>query len=327
MAEKTGIKKIAEMAGVSAGTVSKVLKNYPGISEETRKRVLEVVEQTGYIPNTVASALSSKNNNRIALFIYVNDRRQQIDEINMLYILGAFDKARSESLELVTVFNATIEQLSPEETVRYFRSIHVGTVIVFGMNKNDTKIRYLARETDMKIVVVDALLEGDNVSSVMIDHFQGQYDTADRICSRKDKVLYIKGKEDGFVTDMRLQGMRKLAKDKDLDLHVVNGDFSEGRAFEIVKELEDRYDAIVCASDLMAIGARKALPKDSKTRLSGFDGIRLMEYTADDVITCRQDFYHIGNAAVEAAEKLMQGGKGEQIIVPYKVTKIHRTVR
>ena len=140
-------------------------------------------------------------------------------------------------------------------------------------------------------------------------------------------MLYIKGKEDGFVTDMRLQGMRKLAKDKDLDLHVVNGDFSEGRAFEIVKELEDRYDAIVCASDLMAIGARKALPKDSKTRLSGFDGIRLMEYTADDVITCRQDFYHIGNAAVEAAEKLMQGGKGEQIIVPYKVTKIHRTVR
>ena len=327
MAEKTGIKKIAEMAGVSAGTVSKVLKNYPGISEETRKKVLDVVEKTGFIPNTVASALSSKSNNRIALFIYVNDRRQQIDEINMLYILGAFDRARSENLELVTVFNASIEKLSPEETVRYFRSIHVGTVIVFGLNKNDTKIRYLASETDMKVVVVDAVLEGENVSSVMIDHFRGQYETADKVCERGDKVLYLKGKEDGFVTDMRLQGMRQLAEDKDLDLHVVNGDFSESRAFEIVTELSEHYDAIVCASDLMAIGARRALPEDSDTRLSGFDGIRLMEYTAKDVITCRQDFYHIGNTAVEAAEKLMRGEKGERITVPYTVTKIHQLLR
>ena len=324
MGGKVGIRDVAEMAGVSPGTVSKVLKNYAGISDKTRQKVLSVVEQTGFIPNSVASALSSKKNNRIALFIYVNDISQQIDEINMLYILGAFDEARKENLELVTVFNGSIEKLSSEETLRYFHSIHADTIIVFGLNKNNKKIPDLARESSIKMVVVDACMERDNVSSVMIDHEQGQYETADQICHTGDKVLYLSGKEDGYVTDMRLLGMKKLAEEKQLDLQVVNGAFSENQAYEIVRDLKENYDAIVCASDLMAIGARRALPKNSKVRISGFDGIRLMEYAADDVITCRQDFYRIGRTAVEAAERLRKGEKGQRITVPYAVTMIHR---
>jgi LacI family transcriptional regulator len=324
MADKVGIREVAKMAGVSAGTVSKVLKNYPGISEKTRREVMEAVKRTGFIPNSVASALSAKRNHRMAVFIYVNDRSQQIDEINMLYLLGAFDRARKENLELLTVFNASIEKLSNEETARYFHSIHVETIIVFGLNKNDEKIHYLAREGSLKMVVVDASLEGEWVSTVMVDHARGQYETADRVCAPGDRVLYLMGKEDGYVTDMRLDGMKKLAADKNLDLHVACGNFSEDQAYEIVKNRKEHYDAIVCANDLMAIGAKRALPADSGVKLSGFDGIRLMSYVADDVLTCRQDFYQIGSAAVDAAVKLRKGEKGERITVPYHITRIHR---
>ncbi|MBR3037055.1 MAG: LacI family DNA-binding transcriptional regulator [Lachnospiraceae bacterium] len=327
MAGRVGIRDIARMAGVSAGTVSKVLKNYPGISENTRKKVMEVVEETGFIPNSVASALSSKQKDRIALFIYVNDRSQQIDEINMLYILGAFEQARKENLELITVFNASIEKLSPEETLRYFHSIYVDTVIVFGLNKKDEKIRYLSETGNMKVVVVDACMTGESVSTVMIDHTKGQYEVASRICPEGGSVLYLKGRDDGFVTDMRLNGMMQLSEDKHLQLDVAAGDFSESRAYNIVKGLEKEYDAIVCASDLMAIGAKHALPKGSKTKVSGFDGIRLMEYAANDVITCRQDFHYIGSVAVEAAERLLRGGRGELVTVPYTVTCITRPDR
>ena len=312
------------MAGVSPGTVSKVLKNYPGISEDTRQKVLAVVAETGFIPNTVASALSAKKNNRIALYVYINDRVQQIDEINMLYILGAYDEARKHHLELQTIFHASIENLSNEEMVRYFHSIHVETIIVIGINKTNDKIHYLAEEGSLHVVIVDGLLEGENVSTVMVDHFQGQYDTADQICRPGDKVLYLCGKSDGYVTDMRLQAMEKLAADKDLDLHVENGEFSEDKAYQIVKNLNEAYDDIVCANDLMAIGAKRALPENTTVRISGFDGIRLMAYVAEDIITCRQDFYQIGREAVNAAEKFSRGEKGEHILVPYEVTRIHR---
>ncbi len=324
MAGKVGIREVAQMAGVSAGTVSKVLKDYPGISAETRRRVMAVIEKTGYIPNSVASALSSKKNNRIALYIYINDRTQQIDEINMQLILGAYDKARTESLELVTVFNTSIESLSSEDTARYFHSMHADTLIVFGLNKNDAKIHDLARGSGLRMVLVDSVLEGDQVSTVMVDHEKAQYETAARICAEGDRVLYLKGKEDAYVTDMRLKAMERLAKERKLRLRVEDGEFSEARAYEIVKGLKEEYDAIVCASDLMAIGAKRALPKDSKVKISGFDGIRLMEYVADDVITCRQDFYTIGAEAVEAAKRLRSGGKGEDIRVPYTVGFIRR---
>lgn len=324
MAGKVGIKDVARLAGVSAGTVTKVLKNYPGISERTRQKVLAVVEETGYIPNTVASALSTKQNNRIGLYIYINDQYQQIDEINMLYILGAFDRARKENLELVTVFHGSIENLSNEDTVRYFRSIHAEILIVFGMNKNNEKIHYLMREGHMKMVIIDAELKDDHVSTVMIDHRKAQYEIADRICGPKEKVLYLCGKEDGYVSDMRLEGMRKLAEDKQLDLTVINGEFSESKAYEIVKGLTEVYDVIVCANDLMAIGAKRALGENTSVKLAGFDGIRLMEYVADDVLTCRQDFYEIGGAAVEAAVHLRQGQKGEKVLLPYEITYIHR---
>ena len=128
-----------------------------------------------------------------------------------------------------------------------------------------------------------------------------------------DRVLYLKGKEDGYVTDMRLQGMEKLAADKKLQLRVENGEFSETRAYEIVKNLKEPYDAIVCASDLMAIGVKRALPRGSKVKVSGFDGIRLMQYVANDVVTCQQDFYEIGSLTVEAAERLRRGEKGEKM--------------
>ena len=323
MNSQMGIKEVAELAGVSVSTVSKVLKNYSSVSDATREKVLKVIKETGYIPNAVASALSSKTNNRIALYIYVNDRYQQIDEINMMYIMGAFDKARELGLELVTIFAGSVSHYTKEESLLYIRSQHVDSVIVFGLNKNDERVHYLLQQ-GLKLVVVDADITTENVSCVMIDHCRGQYEVAKAITREGDKVLYLAGKKDGYVTDMRLHGMAKLAEERNLKLTVRHGDFSEEKAFEIVRKYGQDYDDIVCASDLMAIGAKNALPSDTKIRLSGFDGIRLMSYVAPDVLTCRQDFYQIGAEALLEAEKLRQGEHGERVIVPYTITTISR---
>ncbi|MGN1344256.1 MAG: LacI family DNA-binding transcriptional regulator, partial [Traorella sp.] len=72
------IKDVAEKAGVSISTVSKVLKNYSSISEDTRNRVLETVKELNYIPNTTASNLSSKKKEKIVLYIYINDQKQSL---------------------------------------------------------------------------------------------------------------------------------------------------------------------------------------------------------------------------------------------------------
>ena len=322
-----GIKDVAKLSGVSESTVSKVLKNYPNISEKTRQKVMEVVRTTGYMPNAVASNLSSKAKNRIALYVYINDKFQQIDEINMLYLLGAFNVAKKLNLELITVFHDAIENLSQEEYATYFLSRSVDVIVVFGLNRDDEKMIRLLQDKRFRFVVIDAPLESDNVSSLYIDHAQGQYDVASEIVREGDKVLYLCGKDNGYVTDMRLKGMQKLAEERHCSLTVMNGGFSERRAYEIALEQEGKYDDIVCASDLMAIGVRRALGKDSSVRISGFDGIRLMGYVADDVITCHQDFYGIGKDALYEAVELKKGRETGHISLPYEVTKIaHRNL-
>ncbi len=80
------IRDVAKEAGVAISTVSKVLNNYPNVSEATKKKVMEAVEHLNFVPNQVAAALSSKRSGRIALLLKLNMKTQAIDEIDMQYI-------------------------------------------------------------------------------------------------------------------------------------------------------------------------------------------------------------------------------------------------
>ncbi|GJM76567.1 hypothetical protein HMSSN036_87830 [Paenibacillus macerans] len=66
------IKTIAEMAGVSVSTVSKIINNYSDISEETRTKVLEIMKQTGYVPSNSAKTLATKKSNLIGVIFAAN---------------------------------------------------------------------------------------------------------------------------------------------------------------------------------------------------------------------------------------------------------------
>ena len=109
------IKDVAKKAGVAISTVSKVLNNYPNVSDETKHKVLQAIEELQYVPNAVAAALSSKQSNRIALLINLHTSTQAIDEINMQYLSGAINQARLLNLDVVTVFFSMLQDTSVEE--------------------------------------------------------------------------------------------------------------------------------------------------------------------------------------------------------------------
>ena len=87
------IKDVAKQAGVAISTVSKVLNNYPNVSEETKKKVNEAVDALGFVPNSVAAALSSKHSGRVAILLNLENVSQAVDEINMQYLTGAIHQA------------------------------------------------------------------------------------------------------------------------------------------------------------------------------------------------------------------------------------------
>lgn len=82
--------------------------------------------------------------------------------------------------------------------------------------------------------------------------------------------------------------------------------------------------AIICASDLMAIGAMKALiDMDIYRPVCGFDGVGLMGYAGKQMHTVRQDFQKIAACAVEELCRLMEGDPGQDIVMPHKLIRIN----
>lgn len=321
------IKDVAARAGVAISTVSKVLNHYPNISEVTRQKVNTAIEELGFVPNVVAAALSSKQAGRIALLIHLNANTQAIDEISMQYLAGALESAREYALDVVTVFFSMLEGMGVEEVIGYFHSQSINGIIIYGMSREDQVLQELVRRQIFRIVLVDVPLINESTSCVWIDQAAAQYAVAEKTMLMDTipykKVLYIAGKSNGYVTGERIRGMEKFARDYGLEMIVRNGEFSEKRARELTMEYAEEQDMVVCASDLMAIGAMRALTDmDIFRPVCGFDGLTLMGYVGQQMNTVRQDFARISQEAVTELEILLCGGSGREVVLDYTLVRL-----
>lgn len=319
------IKDVAGRAGVATSTVSKVLNNYPNVSEATRNKVNEAIRELNFVPNAVASALSSKQSGRVAILMNQSTQTNAIDEIDMQYLSGAIVKAKETGLDVITIFFSMFEDKSVDEIVNYLKSQSITGLVVVGLSKDDRTLISLVEREEFKCVLIDAPLVNGSTSCVWIDQEKAQYEVVEEVL-RKDSVksiLYISGKENGFVTAKRLEGIRRLCKDKKLELREICGNFSEKQAREITLECGDKYDMIACASDLMAIGAMKALTEmDIFRPVCGFDGITLMGYVGKQMTTVRQNFYNISQTAMAEMNLLLQGEHGREVRTPYEIVRL-----
>lgn len=319
------IKDVAKEAGVAISTVSKVLNNYPNVSEETKVKVNAAVEKLNFVPNSVAAALSSKHAGRLALLVNLNVYAQAIDEIDMRYISGAINKAMELNLDVITLFFFMFKGKTVDELIRYLQSQSITGIILYGLSKEDLVMHELIESKKFKCVTIDAPLVNENTSCVTIDHMKGQYEVAKKTLKENParKILYIAGKANGYVTDDRIEGMMKLAKEEKLQVEIHYGEFSEKVAREITFKYAKDNDLIICASDLMAIGAMKALTEmDIFRPVCGFDGTMLMAYVEQQVNTVRQDFSFLSAVAVEELNKLMNGAEGRTVWEPYSLIQV-----
>lgn len=323
--EMVSIKDVAKHAGVAISTVSKVLNHYPNVSEETKKKVNAAVSELNFVPNSVAAALSSKQSGRVALLINLSTAAQAVDEINMQYMAGTIGQAVDMNLDVITVFYSMIRNKNIEEVIRYFQSQSITGLIIFGMSKEDKVLHKLIERQIFKIVLVDAPIVNANTSSVWIDQAKAQYDVAKKtVLENKCKsILYLAGKKNGYVTEERLNGIKRLAEEKNLPLLIRNGEFSELQARNLTLKFAKKKDVVVCASDLMAIGAMKALiDMDIFRPVCGFDGITLMGYAGKQMNTVRQNFKRIASEAVKELKRLLEGGEGQQIVLDYELVRM-----
>ena len=240
----------------------------------------------------------------------------------------AFRETEEAYLDVITVFYSMLKNKTLEEVIRYLQSQSITGLIIFGMSKDDKVLHKLIAAQIFKIVVVDVPMVNVSTSSVWIDQEQAQYDVAKKTILENDckSILYLAGKKNGYVSEERLKGIKRLAEEMELPLMVRNGEFSELQARNITFKYARKKDVIVCASDLMAIGAMKALIEmDIFRPVCGFDGITLMGYAGKQMNTVRQNFKRIAAEAVKELKRLIEGGEGQQIVLDYELVRMKYT--
>lgn len=319
------IKDVAKQAGVAISTVSKVLNGYPGVSETTKKKVVAAAEELHFVPNSIAAALSSKQAGRIALLMNLNTQTKAIDEIDMQYMAGAIQKAQEKKLDLITVFFSMLKGKAVSEIIRYFQAQSIEGIIVYGISPNDRVLWEVVEKGVFKVVLVDASCQAKTVSCIGIDHRQAQIDVARKTIleNKAKRILYIAGKKNSYPGEARLKGIEELAEELSCKLFVRYGDFSELKARNLTFQYAKNKDVIVCGSDLMAIGAMRALTEmDIFRPVCGFDGLVLMGYAGKQMNTVQQNFAGVSAAAVEELEYLLRGGEGRRVVLPHTIVRM-----
>ena len=150
-----------------------------------------------------------------------------------------------------------------------------------------------------------------------------------RICSiasgSSGNCIYVGSDATHLLVDVGISGKRTEAglKELGLTMMVCDGSFSELRSRNITLKYGKDNDVVVCASDLMAIGAMKALTEmDIFRPVCGFDGIILMGYVGKQMNTVRQNFAEISAMAMEELQRLMSGGKGRRVGTAYTLARM-----
>lgn len=313
---------VAKYAGVSKSTVSKVLNNYPNLSEQTIARVLDAINELEYVPNQTASSLSKKNFKKIGIIFKINDSEQTIDEVNMQYMLGVDEACSEANVDYSVIFARTLKNKTPTEIINFLRSKSITNLVVLGLSKDDQNIYDVITQEVFPAVVTEVELVTDKISCVGTDNYQAQYQIAEKyiIESKAEKVLYICGKENGYVSDERTRAIKDLAHHHQLELKIVNGHFSQEQAYQIIIDTNYDYDIVICASDLMAIGANQALQQlGLEVPVTGFDGISLLSYVGKNIHSVKQNFYQFAVESVRQAINMQDGDKGKKIIVDHKL--------
>jgi LacI family transcriptional regulator len=311
------LEDIAELAGVSRSTVSRVVNEQPNVRSDVRKRVLEVIQNTGYHPNAAARTLASQRSWTIGLilplsvsFFFTDPYYPHLTK-GIAQACNQFDY----TLALFLVSSKEDEEKMLPRVSR--RSLLDGVIVQSGHHGDQGIIGHLV-DANMPLVVVGRPFRTDNVSYVDIDNVNAAYNAVTHLVRLGyQRIGTITGPLTSTVGIDRKEGYRKalLGRGRAIDNSlIIEGDFTEaGGHYAMQKMLPAKPDAVFAASDIMTIGAMRAV-RDAGLRipediaLVGFDDLPIATMSGIQLTTIRQPVVSFGAKAVEILIDLIENG-------------------
>lgn len=295
---------IANKAGVSIATVSRVFNHSSVVSEKTRKKVMDVASSLGYHPQAFAQGLASKNKNIIMAVVPIIS-----NYFFMEVLAGIQDKLSKHNFDLY-IFNVTTDNLFGQ-VEHVLKRRWAGGYLFISIHLQDAQWKAL-KKFNTPITLVDEYYE--DFDSVSVDSKRGAHSATKYLLDQGyRRVAMISASEVSKPVHDRVIGYKEAMVESGMaekNLQIVKGDtryrdgFTERNGYNTMKELlasEPRPEAVFCCSDIQAIGAIKAM-NDTNYRIPiiSYDDIEVAEYVG--LSTMRQPMYDMG---FQATQKLI----------------------
>ena len=310
------LEKVAEMAGVSRSTVSRVINGQTGVKPDVRERVLSVISETGYQPNMAARALASNRSGIIGVVIPHAVSTLFGDPYFPRLLQGITQASNINELTLSLFLFHTEEE---EEKIhgRLLTAGFLDGIIIASSHFSDPLFPHLI-DYGIPFVVLGRQDRYPQVSFVDVDNQTGAYAATSHLLRLGyRRIAHITGPLDMVAGVDRLTGYRQALSDRgrafDEEL-VVNGDFTEAGGYVAMQRLlPARPDAVFAASDQLALGAWRAIreaglrvPED--LALVGFDDLLPPDTGRPRLTTIRQPVVRSGSEAVNVLIDIIDNG-------------------
>lgn len=311
MREVVTIVDVAKAAGVSPATVTHTLNGKRPVGEATRRKVLEAIEQLGYVPSWNASRMKRGNSGIIGCLA------ADITETFVNQIVRGIEHGLSGG-QYSLFFVSGVEFGNDLKKAYNFLKSHKVEGILFCHHIPIWKEFNLdTQNPDIPIVSIN--MAAQEMTSVVVDNTTGGYQAAEHLygCGMRHPAM-ICGPEDRLSVQDRLKGFSQRVKGLKLempsDTYYGNYDFNHG--FEAAKRLMKDYpetDGIFCANDYIAAGAISALQKmnfqiPNQVRVVGFDNRDFSEFWNTPITTFELPLQEMGMLGVSLLKQVIHTG-------------------
>lgn len=297
---------VAQAAGVSHQTVSRVLNGHPNVKPTTRERVLAAIRELGYRPNVAARTLVTRRTRTLGVISFSTTL------YGPAMMLHGVEQAAKDLDYLVTVAALpALDRRSVLDAVERLRGQAVEGLIVIAPQRTVVNALSLTT-TDIPLVAVGCGAYS-NHASVTVNNQSGAARATELLLDLGHRTVHhVAGPRTWLDAQEREAGWRSALEARGVTIvePVYGGDWSARSGYELGRELAGRVrdtvdpvTALFCANDHMALGVLRAVqeaglrvPEDLS--VIGFDDIPEAEYFGPPLTTIRQDFDELGRRAL-----------------------------
>jgi LacI family transcriptional regulator len=307
MNRRPTIRDVAEQAGVSIATVSRVLNDRADVSAETRERVRRVARSVGYSADPAARSLVTQRTRLVAVLVGDNAGHRDLSLLFFAKVLAAI----SRRLAHADYDALLVQPLDPSLQHRF------DAAILIGVDANDPLVTDLWARS-VPVVGVDVRVGRRRSAFVGSDHADGvRLALAHLYALGHRRIAHVAGARNTVAGAERIAAFQRESGRLGLalpDEYVREGDFSSASGYRetcALLALGERPTAILAASDLMALAALQAirdagLEPGRDVAVVGFDDLEAAALAHPPLTTIRQDRQELGTIAADRAIELIE---------------------